>query len=184
MRFVENHDEPRAAADVRAGRRSGRRRSSIATLPGATLWHEGQFEGWTRAAAGVPRPPAGRSRSTRTCAAFHLRLVAAAAQVRRGDWQLCEASGWPEDPSYDQLARLVLDRTTSSRSLVVVNLADAPAAAHVHLPWPDLAGRTWRLEDLLSGDVFERDGDETATAGLYVDLPPRGTHVMAWSPRG
>ena len=91
--------------------------------------------------------------------AFHLRLVAAAAQVRHGDWQRCEASGWPDDQSCDQLVAWCWS-DDEHRSLVVVNLADAPAAAQVHLPWADLAGRTWRLEDLLSGDRFERDGDD------------------------
>ena len=48
----------------------------------------------------------------------------------------------------------------------------------VHLPWTDLAGRTWRLDDLLTGDRFERDGDDMATAGLYVALPPWAYHVL------
>src|SRR5262249_16133808 len=44
MRFRENHDEPRIAA--RMPRDAERAAAvAIATLPGATLWHEGQFEG-------------------------------------------------------------------------------------------------------------------------------------------
>ena len=44
IRFIENHDEPRAAAALPGGR-DRPAAVAVATLPGATLWHEGQFEG-------------------------------------------------------------------------------------------------------------------------------------------
>ncbi len=44
IRFVENHDEPRAAAAMPADRHRAAA-LAVATLPGAKLWHEGQFEG-------------------------------------------------------------------------------------------------------------------------------------------
>ena len=79
-------------------------------------------------------------------------------------------------------AGVVLDRAGGrARALVVVNDAGEHAAARVHLPWGDLAGRSWRLEDQLAGDVFERDGDELANEGLFVQLPPWGTHLLTWT---
>ena len=44
LRFLENHDEPRIAARLPADAERAAA-VSVATLPGATLWHEGQFEG-------------------------------------------------------------------------------------------------------------------------------------------
>jgi hypothetical protein len=44
IRFLENHDEPRAAAAM-PGDRHRAAALAVATLPGANLWHEGQFEG-------------------------------------------------------------------------------------------------------------------------------------------
>jgi hypothetical protein len=44
IRFLENHDEPRASA-VMPGDRHRSAALAVATLPGAKLWHEGQFEG-------------------------------------------------------------------------------------------------------------------------------------------
>jgi len=44
LRFLENHDEQRAAAELTPDRERAAA-VSVATLPGATLWHEGQFEG-------------------------------------------------------------------------------------------------------------------------------------------
>jgi hypothetical protein len=179
VRFIENHDEPRAAATFTppAERAAA---VTVATLPGATLWHEGEFEGWTvRLPVFLGRRPG--EPTDEDLRAFHLRLVAAAARVRQGQWQRCGASGWPEDTSSDQLVAWCWS-DGEHRSLVVVNLADAPAAGQVHLPWDDLRGRTWSLEDLLCGDRFERDGDQLAGDGLFVRLPPWGFHVLAWSP--
>ena len=44
VRFLENHDEPRIASCL-PGDAERAAAVAIATLPGATLWHEGQFEG-------------------------------------------------------------------------------------------------------------------------------------------
>ena len=109
--------------------------------------------------------------------AFHLLLIAAAATLRRGDWALCEPTGWPEDRSYDQL--LAWSWTDDDhRSLVVINNADTPASARIQLPWDDLAGETWRLDDVLAGEHFEREGTELDAEGLYVQLAPWQFHVL------
>ena len=44
VRFIENHDEPRAAATF-ADQKARAAAVTFATLPGAILFHEGQFEG-------------------------------------------------------------------------------------------------------------------------------------------
>ena len=44
LRFLENHDEPRIASRLGPGAERAAA-VAIATLPGATMWHEGQFEG-------------------------------------------------------------------------------------------------------------------------------------------
>jgi hypothetical protein len=179
LRFTENHDEPRAAQELPAPQLRAAA-VTVATLPGATLWHEGQFEGWR---VHVPvllgrRPVEPIDADLR---AFHLRLIEAAAGVRRGAWELCDTSGWPDDHSHEQLLAWCWT-DGEHRALVVINHADAPAAARVHPPWDDLADETWRLEDQLSGEVFERDGTDVAAEGLFVRLPPWGCHVLTASP--
>jgi len=54
-----------------------------------------------------------------------------------------------------------------------------PSQARIPLDWPDLAGRSWRLTDVLSQSVFKRDGGELATHGLFVDLGPWQSHLLA-----
>jgi hypothetical protein len=178
MRFVENHDEPRVAGELDpAAERAAA--VVVATLPGATLWHEGQFEGWrVHLPVFLARRPV--EPVDEALRAFHLGLVAAAASVRRGDWELCGASGWPSDQSCGQLLSWCWT-DGEHRALVVVNHGGAPASARIHVPWTDLTGDTWELHDLLSGETYERDGTELADAGLYVHLPQRGYHVFAWT---
>ena len=178
VRFLENHDEPRAAATL-PGNRQRAAAVTVATLPGATLWHEGQFEG-RRVRPPVflsRRPPEPVDEELRE---FYGRLLPAAADVRVGDWGLLTCTGWPDNDTHRNL--LAWSWTgPDARHVVVVNDSDAPAQGRVPLPWPDLRDRACRLTDLLSGQSFDRDGTELLTSGLYVDLPGRASHVLrAW----
>jgi hypothetical protein len=180
VRFLENHDEPRAAAELTPERERALA-VAVATLPGATLWHEGQFEGWrVRLPVFLRRRP--DEAAGGDLVAFHVRLLEAAAAVRRGRWALCEPTGWPDNRSCDQL--LAWSWTDGDqRSLVVINDADAPASARVQLPWDDIRGRKWTLDDAAAGTTFERDGTDMAAQGLYVELPAWGYHVLVdWRP--
>ena len=59
----------------------------------------------------------------------------------------------------------------ASRKLVVVNLGDEPAEGRVSMPWDDIRGATWRLDDAADGETYERRGDDLRD-GMYVALPP------------
>jgi glycosidase len=181
IRFIENHDEPRAAAALPGGH--GRAAAAVvATLPGATLWHDGQLDG-RRVRLPVflgRRPDEPVDEDLRR---FYRRLIAAGSAMRWGSWALLGVRGWPDNPSHhDVLAWAWHDK--APHHLVAVNLSDHASQGRVQLPWPDaLRGRRWQLTDLLDDRVFDRDGDELASAGLYVDLPPWDAHVLAVEPR-
>ena len=182
IRFIENHDEPRAASVFGVGERARAAAVVISTLEGARLYHDGQFEGFqTRIPVFLARGP--DETPDAGLRAFYERLVAAIqdSDLRDGDWRLCETSGWPDNPSHEQLVAWCW-RTPDSRHLVVINLADVPAQAQVHTPWADLAGRTWSLSDRLSDARFDRSGDELAASGLYVELDRWGTYFLQFSP--
>jgi Alpha amylase, catalytic domain len=181
VRFIENHDEPRAAATFGPGQA---RAAAVvmSTLQGARLYHDGQFEGrrihipvFLR--RGPDEPVDDELR------AFYRGLVRAVADsgLRDGEWRLCDCTGWPDNDSYLRLVAWCW-QTPRARHLVVVNLSDAPAQARVHLPWDDLGGRDWRLEDRLSGSGFDRRGDELNSEGLYVALEPWASHFLALAP--
>jgi len=179
LRFIENHDEPRAAEALPDGRDRAAA-VAVATLPGATLWHEGQLEGRrVRTPVFLGRRPDEPVDCDLT--RFYRRLIVVAAEVRHGDWTLLEVGGWPDNSTCHDLLAWAWHEDLP-RHLIAVNLSGHGAQGRVGLPWPALAGRRWCVTDLLSGAVYERDGDELAGPGLYVDLPAWGAHVLSLEP--
>ena len=180
LRFLENHDEPRIASRMPADAERAAA-VTIATLPGATLWHEGQFEGRH------VRPPVFLSRRPGEppdvgLADWYRSLLAAVAghRVRAGAWRLLEVGGWPDNQSCRNLVAWSWSGDPGSdRHVVVVNLSAEPAQGRIPLDWTDLRGRTWCLTDLLQGSVFNRDGGELAEPGLFVALESWQFHLLA-----
>ncbi|HEY3611687.1 MAG TPA: alpha-amylase family glycosyl hydrolase [Pseudonocardiaceae bacterium] len=180
LRFLENHDEPRIAAGLPTGAERAAA-VAIATLPGATLWHEGQFEGRrVRPSVFLTRRPDEPGNPELTVWYRDLLTTVAQRRIRAGTWELLESHGWPDNQSY----RTVLAWTWhpddgGDRHIVVINLADQSAQARIPLSWSDLAGHDWALTDLLRRTVFERDGDELIGPGLFVSLDPWQCYLLA-----
>jgi glycosidase len=181
VRFIENHDEPRAAATFPPGKD---RSAAVATLTltGAKLLHEGQFEGRkVRLPVFLGRRPA--EQVDQEVEAFYQRLLKAINHeiFRNGRWRLCELSGWPDNPSYWNMLAWCWVKD-EDRSLIVINFSDITSQARVQVPWDELRGRTWRLVDALSGESYDRSGDEIRDSGLYIDLRPWKCHLFQVCP--
>jgi hypothetical protein len=179
MRFLENHDEPRIAA--RLGRDAARAAAvAIASLPGATLWHEGQFEGrHTRVPIFLRRRP-DEALDLQLSAWYQLLLAVVAEHgVRQGQWQLLDVTGWADNQTCQNLLAWSWSGGPSrDRYLVVVNFSGATAQGQVRLGWLDLRWRPWQFTDLIEETSFERDGDELADSGLFVALGPWQFHFL------
>jgi hypothetical protein len=179
LRFLENHDEPRAAR-VMSPDRERAAAVALLTLPGARLWHEGQSLGRRvflpvflgRRPHEEPDPDLSR---------FHDRLLntLGSSELRTGHWQLLAAHGWPDNDSCRHLLAWSWD-ASPSRFVVAINMSDQATQAEIGLPWTDLDGRTWRLTDLMTpGRIYERDGSELGRSGMYVGLDPWDYHVFS-----
>jgi hypothetical protein len=180
VRFIENHDEPRAAATFPPGRA---RVAAVAALTqtGTRLVHEGQLEGRrVRVPVFLARRP--DEAPDEELRAFYERLLPAIGNgVGEGAWQLAELSGWPGEESWRNLVAWGW-RTEAPRTLVVANLSGERAVGRVSLPWDDLRGRAWELADPTTDDRFERSGDELRD-GLYVELGPWQWHLFRLTPQ-
>jgi hypothetical protein len=177
LRFLENHDEPRAAtAFSRAKEQAAAVTAS--SLPGARLFHEGQFEGRkVRLPVFLGRRPV--EPVDKELQAFYDKLLAAinAPIFRDGEWQLCGCSGWPDNSSCQNLVACSWVKD-DDRRLIVVNLSDLAVQARVRLTWKEIRGAKWHLTEAFSDWSFDRDGDEITGAGLYIELKPWGYYFF------
>lgn len=181
VRFIENHDEPRAAATFPDGK--GRAAAlAVLTLPGARLLHEGQFEGLkVRLPVFLSRRPS--EQSNQALSAFYHNLLKEINRdvFRNGQWRLCELIGWPDNQSWRNILAWCWVQH-EERYLIVVNFSQGGAQALVRVSWDELRGKTWRLKDVLSGKTYDRSGDEMRLNGLYVDLGPWSFHFFCLKP--
>lgn len=175
VRFVENHDEPRAASLLdRTAHQAAL--VTVLTTPGVALLHEGEADGRR------VRTPVTLGRRVIEATDGELRMFvdrllgALSSGLRQGTWQLVPIDGWPDNTSAEQLLAWTWEQP-GQRHLVVVNPSDSRADGLVRLPWPDLDGPC-ALVDLLSGTTFERDGALFAADGLYVALDAGGAHLL------
>ncbi len=178
LRFIENHDEPRASVAFPSAK--GRAAAiAIATTPGAKLFHEGQFEGRR---ARVPTFLGRRAEepADEACQTFYRKLLTAINRpsFREGEWTICNCSGWPDNTSFQRLGVWSWTKD-DDRRLVVVNLSGGSVQARIWLPWDEVKGKTWRLDDALSEASYDRNGDDIKTNGLYVDLAPWTGQIFA-----
>jgi hypothetical protein len=177
LRFIENHDEPRAASTFSPERQRAAALTA-ATLPGIKLFHEGQFEGRK------VRPPVFLGKrpdepADRGLQAFYKKLLENINHpiFREGQWSLCDRTGWPDNPSFQNLVPWTWWKD-DERYLIVVNLSDYPGQAQVQVPWPDVGSGSWQLTDTLSGSTYERKGNDMLSPGLYVELGPWNYHFF------
>jgi hypothetical protein len=177
IRFIENHDEPRHVVAFQPGKNRAATVIS-STLPGAKLYHEGQFDGRKiKLPVFLCRRP--NEPVDFELRAFCQRLLQAIAHpvFHDGYWQLCACNGWEDNNSYLNLLAWCWSDGTD-RFLIVVNYSGNAAQGRVMLPGNDLRMQNWRLQDSLSEITFDRNGDEMHDTGLYVALGPWEYHFL------
>ncbi|HTI51437.1 MAG TPA: alpha-amylase family glycosyl hydrolase [Planctomycetaceae bacterium] len=172
-RFMENHDEPRAAATFPPGVHEA---AAVITFlsPGLRFFHQGQFEGrQKRISPHLGRAPEERVDSA--LRAFYERLLTILRQplVRDGLWRLLECTAaWEGNGTNDCFVAFAWERGIAERLIVAVNYAPHQSQCRVRLPFADLAGKSWRLEDQVSSARYDREGNELQSQGLFVDHGP------------
>ena len=176
LRFIENHDEPRAAATFSPAKERAAALTT-ATLPGTRLFHEGQFDGRkVRLPVFLARRPA-EPPDPELSTFYHKLLETLHRPVfHNGQWALCERTGWPDNASFQNL--VAWSWINHERYLIAVNLSDQAVQARIQVPWSDARGANWDLVDVLSGANYERSGDEMVSPGLYVELGPWNCHFF------
>ena len=198
-RFLENHDEPRAAATFA---RECHEAAAVITFlaPGLRFFHQGQFEGRRKRISPhlirAPREPVDTELHQ-----FYDRLLAVLRRpAARAGWRQLECvPAWDGNWTWDGFLAAALEvagarpaspvpgpgrpgpsdqESSADRLLVVVNFSSNQAQCYVRLPFEEMAGQTVRLTDLMSPASYDRDGSDLQSRGLFLDLRPWGYHVF------
>jgi glycosidase len=178
-RFLENHDEPRAAATFDFAKH---RAAAIVTFlaPGLRFFHQGQFEGrLKRISPHLVRAPSEPTDSG--LSKFYTRLLAALRlpAVRDGLWHLLDCRpAWDGNWTNDSLIAFGWEKSSTERLIAVVNYSDHQSQARVRLPFAVSDRERIQFEDLIEQKRYDWAGAELASQGLYVDLPAWGIHVF------
>jgi hypothetical protein len=183
-RFLENHDEPRAAATFAGDIHEA---AAIITFlsPGLRFFHQGQFEGRKkRISPHLIRAP--REVGDERLESFYDRLLAVlrVPALREGKWQLLESmTAWEGNSTSENFLIFAWMGAGGGRFLVTVNYAANQGQCYVRLPFTDSAGpgpagSKLRFDDLMGPASYDRAGDELVSRGLYLDLPAWGYHVF------
>jgi len=179
VRFLENHDEPRAAATFSP---AVHRAAAIVTFlcPGLRFFHDGEFEGRKKKLSVHlgRRPDEVRDSSLQE---FYSHLLACVhrLETRDGSWRLLDcAPAWDGNWTWDCFISSSWSKQGEDRLISVVNYAPNQSQCYLQLPFDDIAGHSVKFTDLMGTAVYVRDGDQLKSKGLYLDLPPWGYHVF------
>jgi len=179
-RFLENHDEPRAATTFSPAAVEKAAATVTYFAPGLRLFHQGQLQGKrVRIPMTLSRGPV--EAVDAEIAQFYTTLLHQLRDpaVRSGSWHMleCRPASHGNDTS-DNFIVFGWSSPPGQRRLVAVNYSDRQSQCYVPLPWPGLRGHTLRLTDRMGKAGYDRSGAELAEKGLFLDLPPWGYHVF------
>ncbi len=183
-RFLENHDEPRAAATFPPAQHKA---AAIITFlsPGLRFFHQGEFEG--RKARISPHLVRGPDEPIDApLNKFYVQLLGWLRQevLREGQWQLLECRpGWEGNWTWDCFIVFAWQGPAEERLVVAVNYAPNHSQCHVRLPFPDLGDRIWRLHDHVENTCYEWRGDDLQNYGLFLDMAPWQASVFSFEGR-
>jgi hypothetical protein len=178
-RFLENHDEPRAASTF--DQKIHEAAAVITFLsPGLRFFHQGQFEGRKkRISPHLVRAP--QEKINKVLQKFYTKLLTILKErvFREGWWELLKCvQAWDGNGTWDSFVAFAWEDTKGSREVVIVNYAPHNSQCFLHLPFSDLAGKSVRFSDMTGPDVYEREGCELLSKGMYLDMPAWGYHIF------
>lgn len=177
-RFLENHDEPRAAAAFAPATHQA---AAILTFlcPGLRFVHQGQMEGLAR------RIPVHLSRGPSEPAnpewrSFYDRLLRCMRHpAAQGQWQLLDCvAAWDGNWTWDNFICFAWQNPHGLPLVIVVNYGPTQGQCYLRIPFDALRGKPVRLRDLMGPASYDRVGDDILTRGLFLDLPAWGYHVF------
>jgi hypothetical protein len=178
-RFLENHDEARAAATFAPEQHQA---AAILTYlcPGLRFFHQGQVEGFkTKVPVQLRRGPS--ETVNPTLHSFYDRLLGCLRSplVHESQWRLLDTRpAWDGNWTHESFICFGWHNPRQSSLVVVVNYAPHPSQCYLSIPFGEIQERNIHLRDLMSSAKYDRARDDLLSQGLYLNVPAWGYHVF------
>lgn len=179
-RFLENHDEERAAA-VFGDSKLEFISTLIATLPGMRFYHHGQLDG-RKIHLPIPLAFAAPEPVNAPARRLYERLLKLSNEpvFHTGEWKLLEVTSAGDSTSQNLVAYQW--RSRDALKLIVANLVGSVSQARVHPSNGFSSALHYRFFDQLHDVAYDRAGAEISTSGLYIRLDPFRAHIFSITP--
>jgi len=178
VRFLENHDEQRAASVFPF---EAHQAAAILTFltPGLKFFHRGENQGKkVKVSPHLGRGP--DEKPNVMIEDFYAQLFTLLKRpvFHEGDWQLLESfPAWDDNRTYRNFISFSWHHQDTI-ILAIINYASYRGQSLILLPFRDLKGHALSLRELIHDEVYQSDGTELVQNGLYVDLPGWGFHLF------
>ncbi len=178
-RFIENHDEPRAASTFAT---NIHKVAAVITFlsPGLRFFHQGQFEGRKkRISPHLVRAPQEPIDSDLQKFYTELLAVIKKPMFRDGKWSLLQClPAWDGNESSDSFLAFAWEGKNGELALVAVNYAPHTSQCYIRLPFAELANELVQFRDHMSDAVYDRQGSEVLSGGIYLNMPAWSYHIF------
>ena len=182
-RFLENHDEPRAAATFAP---DVHRAAAVVSFfcPGLRFFHDGQFEGRKKkVSVHLRRRPEEPVDSSLVQFYRDLLVCLGREQVRNGEWTLLNsAPAWEGNWTSDCFIAFAWTGAGTEPVVAVVNYSPNQSQCYLTLAPGEITAPSAWLVDQVGPNVYERSVDELRSKGLYLDVPAWGYHIFSVKP--
>jgi hypothetical protein len=177
IRFIENHDEPRAASSLGI-ERSRPAAVMIHTLPGAVLLHDGQFVGRRiKLPVQITRQP--NEYEHPALYQFYKQVLEEASHdiYRYGKWTLFPRQAMQGGVGHHNIIAYGWVYENDYR-LIVLNMNGSWSQAQIDLSqWTVLGNASVEFRNVLQNTTSEYDGLNILEQGLNVDLDPFSARI-------
>jgi len=179
LRFIENHDEPRAV--VAFGANASMAASIItSTLPGARLIYDGQTHGYEiKIPIQLGRGPTEEANIAITEFYDKLLKIVPGREWNEAKWLLCGVE--PTDSNDTSYINIISYQWLKGeqRLLIAVNYNADRSKAHIIINEITYGNSDWHFTDLLNEKEYKYNGSDLDENGLYVELEGWKSHIFS-----
>lgn len=182
-RFLENHDEPRAAEVFSLDQHKAAAMISF-FCPGLRFFHQGQFEGY-KSKLSVHLSRRAQEDVDAELSNFYAALLNCLKLpvAHNGHWRLLECTpAWDDNPTFDRFISFAWTDDRGHQLTIIVNYAPHQSQCYVKVPVTTAGGLLIEFSDRLKRDIYLREAAGVMKRGLFVDLPAWGFHAFLVQP--